>query len=147
MSLFSLCDHITFNIFNLILLICFSVGKVGRANPFKVMTPDVSPAALSDCTIQLVTRTVLKASMGHFQVSGKPMSSSGQPRVTNILDNMTTSRKSTPLSGSAGKSNKTPVLKPLAPRPKAKVIETTTTQTQIKCHHCEVTIYLHVICK
>uniref|UniRef100_A0A3Q1EC10 WD repeat and HMG-box DNA-binding protein 1 n=1 Tax=Acanthochromis polyacanthus TaxID=80966 RepID=A0A3Q1EC10_9TELE len=53
--------------------------------------------------------------------SGKPSSSSGQPRVTNILDNMTSSRKSTPLGGSAGKQNKTPVLKPLAPRPKTKV--------------------------
>uniref|UniRef100_A0AAQ6A4Y0 WD repeat and HMG-box DNA-binding protein 1 n=1 Tax=Amphiprion ocellaris TaxID=80972 RepID=A0AAQ6A4Y0_AMPOC len=53
--------------------------------------------------------------------SGKPSSSSGQPRVTNILDNMTSSKKSTPLSGSAGKQNKTPVLKPLAPRPKTKV--------------------------
>ncbi|XP_023135807.1 WD repeat and HMG-box DNA-binding protein 1 isoform X1 [Amphiprion ocellaris] len=66
------------------------IGKVGRANPFKVLG------------------------------SGKPSSSSGQPRVTNILDNMTSSKKSTPLSGSAGKQNKTPVLKPLAPRPKTK---------------------------
>uniref|UniRef100_A0A3Q3BE19 WD repeat and HMG-box DNA-binding protein 1 n=1 Tax=Kryptolebias marmoratus TaxID=37003 RepID=A0A3Q3BE19_KRYMA len=47
--------------------------------------------------------------------SGKPTSSSGQPRVTNILDNMTSSRKSTPLSRSAGNLSKNPVLKPLAP--------------------------------
>ncbi len=61
--------------------------------------------------------------MGYLQVlgSGKPSASSGQPRVTNILDNMTSSRKSAPLSGSAGKPNKGPVLKPLAPRPKTKV--------------------------
>uniref|UniRef100_A0A4W6EKI5 WD repeat and HMG-box DNA-binding protein 1 n=1 Tax=Lates calcarifer TaxID=8187 RepID=A0A4W6EKI5_LATCA len=69
-------------------------GKVGRANPFKV------PG------------------------SGKPSASSGQPRVTNILDNMTSSRKSAPLGGSAGKPNKSPVLKPLAPRPKSKMTGT-----------------------
>uniref|UniRef100_A0A7N8WLY1 WD repeat and HMG-box DNA-binding protein 1 n=1 Tax=Mastacembelus armatus TaxID=205130 RepID=A0A7N8WLY1_9TELE len=40
--------------------------------------------------------------------------------LTNILDNMTSSKKSTPLSGSAGKQNKSLVLKPLAPRPKSK---------------------------
>ncbi|KAM6942961.1 WD repeat and HMG-box DNA-binding protein 1 [Xenentodon cancila] len=70
------------------------LGKLGRANPFKVGG------------------------------SGKPPSSSGQPRVTNILDSMTSSRKSAPLSGSAGKPNKTPVLKPLAPRPKSKTQST-----------------------
>uniref|UniRef100_A0A8D3DKE9 WD repeat and HMG-box DNA-binding protein 1 n=1 Tax=Scophthalmus maximus TaxID=52904 RepID=A0A8D3DKE9_SCOMX len=66
----------------------YSVGKVGRANPFKLAG------------------------------STKPSAPSGQPRVTNILDNMTSSRKSAPLAGSAGKANKAPVLKPLAPRPK-----------------------------
>ncbi|XP_029284627.1 WD repeat and HMG-box DNA-binding protein 1 isoform X2 [Cottoperca gobio] len=70
------------------------IGKVGRANPFKVLG------------------------------SGKPSSSSGQPRVTNILDNMTSSRKSAPLGGPAGKPNKGPVLKPLAPRPKTKTQST-----------------------
>uniref|UniRef100_A0A8D3A3I7 WD repeat and HMG-box DNA-binding protein 1 n=1 Tax=Scophthalmus maximus TaxID=52904 RepID=A0A8D3A3I7_SCOMX len=64
------------------------LGKVGRANPFKLAG------------------------------STKPSAPSGQPRVTNILDNMTSSRKSAPLAGSAGKANKAPVLKPLAPRPK-----------------------------
>uniref|UniRef100_A0A8C9Z0N8 WD repeat and HMG-box DNA-binding protein 1 n=1 Tax=Sander lucioperca TaxID=283035 RepID=A0A8C9Z0N8_SANLU len=60
--------------------------------------------------------------MGYVQVlgSGKPSSSSGLPRVTNILDNMTSSRKSSPLSRSAGIPSKGPVLKPLAPRPKTK---------------------------
>uniref|UniRef100_A0A672H0B0 WD repeat and HMG-box DNA-binding protein 1 n=1 Tax=Salarias fasciatus TaxID=181472 RepID=A0A672H0B0_SALFA len=53
--------------------------------------------------------------------SGKPSASSGQPRVTNILDSMTAGRKSAALGGSAGKSSKNPVLKPLAPRPKTKV--------------------------
>ncbi|XP_033972945.1 WD repeat and HMG-box DNA-binding protein 1 isoform X2 [Trematomus bernacchii] len=70
------------------------ITKGGRANPFKVLG------------------------------SGKPSSASGQPRVTNILDNMTTSRKSFPLSGPAGKQNKNPVLKPLAPRPKTKTQST-----------------------
>ncbi|KAK1891071.1 WD repeat and HMG-box DNA-binding protein 1 [Dissostichus eleginoides] len=70
------------------------ITKGGRANPFKVLG------------------------------SGKPTSASGQPRVTNILDNMTTSRKSFPLSGPAGKQNKNPVLKPLAPRPKTKTQST-----------------------
>uniref|UniRef100_A0A3B4V191 WD repeat and HMG-box DNA-binding protein 1 n=1 Tax=Seriola dumerili TaxID=41447 RepID=A0A3B4V191_SERDU len=53
-----------------------------------------------------------------FKVSGKASTPSGQPRVTNILDNMTSSRKSAPHSGAAGKPNKSPVLKPLAPRAK-----------------------------
>uniref|UniRef100_A0A7N9ANP4 WD repeat and HMG-box DNA-binding protein 1 n=1 Tax=Mastacembelus armatus TaxID=205130 RepID=A0A7N9ANP4_9TELE len=44
--------------------------------------------------------------------------------LTNILDNMTSSKKSTPLSGSAGKQNKSLVLKPLAPRPKSKTQST-----------------------
>ncbi|XP_013874087.1 WD repeat and HMG-box DNA-binding protein 1 [Austrofundulus limnaeus] len=70
------------------------LGKAGRANPFKVSG------------------------------SGKPTSSSGQPRVTNILDSMTSSRKSAPLSGSAGRSNKNPVLKPLVPRSKTKTQST-----------------------
>ncbi|XP_061594098.1 WD repeat and HMG-box DNA-binding protein 1 [Cololabis saira] len=70
------------------------LGKLGRANPFKVAG------------------------------SGKPSSSSGPARVTNILDSMSSSRKSAPLSGSAGKPNKTPVLKPLAPRPKNKTQST-----------------------
>uniref|UniRef100_A0A3P8RJ40 WD repeat and HMG-box DNA-binding protein 1 n=1 Tax=Amphiprion percula TaxID=161767 RepID=A0A3P8RJ40_AMPPE len=71
---------------------------------------------------------------GFVQVlgSGKPSSSSGQPRVTNILDNMTSSKKSTPLSGSAGKQNKTPVLKPLAPRPKTKTQATLLQMTSNK---------------
>ncbi|XP_074522917.1 WD repeat and HMG-box DNA-binding protein 1 isoform X1 [Halichoeres trimaculatus] len=66
------------------------INKVGRANPFKV------------------------------QGSGKPSFAPGQPRVSNILDNMTASRKSASLSGSAGKPGKGPVLKPLAPRAKPK---------------------------
>ncbi|XP_042346867.1 WD repeat and HMG-box DNA-binding protein 1 isoform X2 [Plectropomus leopardus] len=70
------------------------IGRVGRANPFKVSG------------------------------SGKPSSSPGQPRVTNILDNMTSSRKLSPLSGPAGKPNKGPVLKPLVPRPKTKTQST-----------------------
>uniref|UniRef100_A0A672H0A8 WD repeat and HMG-box DNA-binding protein 1 n=1 Tax=Salarias fasciatus TaxID=181472 RepID=A0A672H0A8_SALFA len=56
--------------------------------------------------------------------SGKPSASSGQPRVTNILDSMTAGRKSAALGGSAGKSSKNPVLKPLAPRPKTKTQST-----------------------
>uniref|UniRef100_A0A4W5LEP5 WD repeat and HMG-box DNA-binding protein 1 n=1 Tax=Hucho hucho TaxID=62062 RepID=A0A4W5LEP5_9TELE len=56
---------------------------------------------------------------------GRPGSAGGQHRVTNVLDSMiSSSRKPTALlssSGSTGKLNKTPVLKPLAPRPKTKV--------------------------
>uniref|UniRef100_A0A665WXL0 WD repeat and HMG-box DNA-binding protein 1 n=1 Tax=Echeneis naucrates TaxID=173247 RepID=A0A665WXL0_ECHNA len=62
----------------------------------------------------------------------KPSSLSG-PRVTNILDNMTSSKKLNALSGSAGKQNKSPVLKPLAPRPKGKsqstLLQTSATKT------------------
>uniref|UniRef100_H2MZK2 WD repeat and HMG-box DNA-binding protein 1 n=1 Tax=Oryzias latipes TaxID=8090 RepID=H2MZK2_ORYLA len=61
---------------------------------------------------------------GCFQVSGAGKSSaSAQPRATNILDSMTSGRKSAPLSGPAAKASKSPVLKPLAPRPKTKVAE------------------------
>nr|XP_046251496.1 WD repeat and HMG-box DNA-binding protein 1 isoform X2 [Scatophagus argus] len=77
-------------------------GKCGRANPFKVLG------------------------------SGKPSASSGQPRVTNILDSMTSSRKSGPLSGLAGKPNKGPVLKPLVPRPRTKTQSTLLQMTGTK---------------
>ncbi|XP_061560011.1 WD repeat and HMG-box DNA-binding protein 1 isoform X2 [Phycodurus eques] len=61
-----------------------------------------------------------------FKVLGSWKSSpvSCQPRVANILDNMTSSRKSAPLSASVKKSNKTPVLKPLPPRAKTKAQST-----------------------
>ncbi|XP_053199787.1 WD repeat and HMG-box DNA-binding protein 1 [Scomber japonicus] len=78
------------------------IVKGGRANPFKVGG------------------------------AGKPSPAAGQPRVTNILDNMTASRKSAPLSGSAGKSSKNPVLKPLAPRPKTKTQSTLLQMTSQK---------------
>ncbi|XP_054468160.1 WD repeat and HMG-box DNA-binding protein 1 [Anoplopoma fimbria] len=78
------------------------IGKVGRANPFKVLG------------------------------SARPSSSSPQPRVANILDNMTSSRKSSPLSGSAGKPGKGPVLKPLAPRPRTKTQSTLLQMTSSK---------------
>lgn len=70
------------------------IGKMGRANPFKV--PGL----------------------------GKMSASSGQPRVTNILDNMTSSKKSAQLSSSGGKPSKSPILKPLAPKPKTKTQST-----------------------
>uniref|UniRef100_A0A3Q4GVV0 WD repeat and HMG-box DNA-binding protein 1 n=1 Tax=Neolamprologus brichardi TaxID=32507 RepID=A0A3Q4GVV0_NEOBR len=50
--------------------------------------------------------------------------SSSQPRVTNILDNMTSSKKSAQLSSSGGKPSKSPILKPLAPKPKTKTQST-----------------------
>ncbi|XP_070686373.1 WD repeat and HMG-box DNA-binding protein 1 [Pempheris klunzingeri] len=78
------------------------IGKVGRSNPFKVLG------------------------------SGKPSASSGQPRMTNILDNMTSSRKLAPLGGSSGKPSKGPVLKPLAPRPKTKTQSTLLQMTGTK---------------
>uniref|UniRef100_A0A673ZPL3 WD repeat and HMG-box DNA-binding protein 1 n=1 Tax=Salmo trutta TaxID=8032 RepID=A0A673ZPL3_SALTR len=73
-----------------------AVSKEGRVNPFKVSSG-----------------------------LGRPGLAGGQHRVTNVLDSMmSSSRKPTALlssSGSTGKLNKTPVLKPLAPRPKTKV--------------------------
>ncbi|XP_076594786.1 WD repeat and HMG-box DNA-binding protein 1 isoform X2 [Chaetodon auriga] len=78
------------------------VGKAGRANPFKVLG------------------------------AGKPSASSGQPRASNILDSMTSSRKLGPLGGSSGKPNKGPVLKPLAPRPKTKTQSTLLQMTGTK---------------
>ncbi|XP_034049055.1 WD repeat and HMG-box DNA-binding protein 1 isoform X1 [Thalassophryne amazonica] len=77
--------------------------KEGRVNPFKVLG------------------------------SGKSSASSAQPRVTNILDSMTSSRRSTgSLSGSTGKSNKSPVLKPLVPKPKTKTQSTLMQVTSCK---------------
>ncbi|XP_029904216.1 WD repeat and HMG-box DNA-binding protein 1 isoform X2 [Myripristis murdjan] len=70
------------------------ISKEGRVNPFKVLG------------------------------SGRSSASPGQPRVTNVLDSMTSVKKLAPLSGSAGKTNKSPPLKPLAPRPKAKTQST-----------------------
>uniref|UniRef100_UPI003AAF20A5 WD repeat and HMG-box DNA-binding protein 1 n=1 Tax=Centroberyx gerrardi TaxID=166262 RepID=UPI003AAF20A5 len=70
------------------------ISKEGRVNPFKVLGSGKSPAA------------------------------SGQPRVTNVLDSMTGSRRLAPLSGSTGKPSKTPILKPLAPKPKTKTQST-----------------------
>uniref|UniRef100_A0AAX7UK41 WD repeat and HMG-box DNA-binding protein 1 n=1 Tax=Astatotilapia calliptera TaxID=8154 RepID=A0AAX7UK41_ASTCA len=55
------------------------------------------------------------------EYSSTRRTSSGQPRVTNILDNMTSSKKSAQLSSSGGKPSKSPILKPLAPKPKTKV--------------------------
>ncbi|XP_056135096.1 WD repeat and HMG-box DNA-binding protein 1 [Lampris incognitus] len=70
------------------------VGREGRVNPFKI------------------------------QGSVKSSASPGQPRVTNILDNMMSIKKPLPFSGSAGKNNKNPVLKPLVHRPKTKTQST-----------------------
>ncbi|KAM9766045.1 WD repeat and HMG-box DNA-binding protein 1 isoform 2-T2 [Menidia menidia] len=78
------------------------VGKVGRANPFKVSG------------------------------SGRPSSSSGQPRVTNVLDSMAPSRKTAPLGGAAARPGKSPVLKPLAPRTKSKTQSTLLTMAVSK---------------
>ncbi|XP_061886492.1 WD repeat and HMG-box DNA-binding protein 1 isoform X1 [Entelurus aequoreus] len=77
-------------------------GKLGRSNPFKVFC------------------------------AGKSSSASGQPRVASILDNMTSNRKSAPIAASAGKSNKSTVLKPLPPRPKTKSQSTLLQMTSAK---------------
>uniref|UniRef100_A0A673ZR66 WD repeat and HMG-box DNA-binding protein 1 n=1 Tax=Salmo trutta TaxID=8032 RepID=A0A673ZR66_SALTR len=80
-----------------------SLSKEGRVNPFKVISIECGS-------------------------SGRPGLAGGQHRVTNVLDSMmSSSRKPTALlssSGSTGKLNKTPVLKPLAPRPKTKTQST-----------------------
>ncbi|XP_028837844.1 WD repeat and HMG-box DNA-binding protein 1 isoform X2 [Denticeps clupeoides] len=68
------------------------VNKEDRVNPFKVSGPGKSSAAPS-----------------------------GQPRVANVLDTMTpSSRKPGALPNPLSKQNKSPVLKPLVPRPKSK---------------------------
>uniref|UniRef100_A0A8C1GGN6 WD repeat and HMG-box DNA-binding protein 1 n=1 Tax=Cyprinus carpio TaxID=7962 RepID=A0A8C1GGN6_CYPCA len=57
-----------------------------------------------------------------FKVRVSSSSPAGQPRTTNVLDSMTvSSRKPTPLGGTS-KQGKAPVLKPLAPKPKSKVL-------------------------
>nr|XP_029543321.1 WD repeat and HMG-box DNA-binding protein 1 isoform X2 [Oncorhynchus nerka] len=75
------------------------VTKEGRVNPFKVSSG-----------------------------LGRSGSAVGQNRVTNVLDSMmSSSKKPTALqssSGSMGTLNKTPFLKPLAPRPKTKTQST-----------------------
>ncbi|XP_076003017.1 WD repeat and HMG-box DNA-binding protein 1 [Genypterus blacodes] len=78
------------------------VLKEGRVNPFKVLGSAKSPAT------------------------------SAQPRERNILDNMSSSRRSAPHSSSAGKTNKAPVLKPLPPRPKNKTQSTLLQMTGTK---------------
>ncbi|XP_075868884.1 WD repeat and HMG-box DNA-binding protein 1 [Nelusetta ayraudi] len=85
-----------------------------RANPFA--KDPVSPVKPSLTPIAKMGRS------NPFKVQGS--SSSSQPRMSNILDKMTSNRKSVPLSSSSGKPNKGPVLKPLAPRPKTKTQST-----------------------
>ncbi|KAL6113645.1 wdhd1 [Pungitius sinensis] len=85
------------------------LGKAGRANPFKVSG------------------------------SSSSSSSAAQPRGTNILDNMASGRKSSPLAGSAGKANKGPVLKPLPPRPRSKTQSTLLQMTSCKKKTQEIT--------
>ncbi|KAK2919879.1 WD repeat and HMG-box DNA-binding protein 1 [Channa argus] len=97
-----------------------------RVNPFakeagSAVMPSLTPSSKAGCA-------------NPFKVlgSGKPSASPGQPRMTNILDNMTCSRKSAPVSGSAGKPNKSPALKPLAPKPKSKTQSTLLQMTGTK---------------
>uniref|UniRef100_G3PZ35 WD repeat and HMG-box DNA-binding protein 1 n=1 Tax=Gasterosteus aculeatus aculeatus TaxID=481459 RepID=G3PZ35_GASAC len=59
-------------------------------------------------------------------------SAAAPPRGTNILDNMASGRKASPLAGSAGKANKGPVLKPLPPRPRSKTQSTLLQMTSSK---------------
>uniref|UniRef100_A0A3B4B8A0 WD repeat and HMG-box DNA-binding protein 1 n=1 Tax=Periophthalmus magnuspinnatus TaxID=409849 RepID=A0A3B4B8A0_9GOBI len=66
--------------------------------------------------------------LDYLTVNVSPQVSSGgaspaQPRVTNILDNIP-NRKSAPLTSSSIKTKKSPVLKPLAPKPKSKTQST-----------------------
>ncbi|XP_066532037.1 WD repeat and HMG-box DNA-binding protein 1 isoform X2 [Hoplias malabaricus] len=67
------------------------VSKEGRVNPFKVS--------------------------GAGKWSGSP---AGQPRVANVLDTMTSSSRKPSLLTGSSKQSKTPVLKPLAPKPRSK---------------------------
>ncbi|MBN3298796.1 WDHD1 protein, partial [Amia calva] len=70
-----------------------------------------------------------------FKVSGGVKSSgfsTGQPRMTNVLDSMTKcSRKPSTPGSSTAKPDKSPVLKPLVPKPKSK---TQTTLLQMSAH-------------
>lgn len=76
--------------------------------------PSLKPAAVSK-----------GARSNPFKVSSSGKASPAQPRLTNILDNMSTNRKSSPLSSSSStKTNKSLVLKPLAPKPKNKTQST-----------------------
>uniref|UniRef100_A0A8C1W5P9 WD repeat and HMG-box DNA-binding protein 1 n=1 Tax=Cyprinus carpio TaxID=7962 RepID=A0A8C1W5P9_CYPCA len=79
----------------------------------------------SKILVSIFTFTVYNNIYLNVQVSGAGKSSSspaGQPRTTNVLDSMTvSSRKPTPLGGTS-KQGKAPVLKPLAPKPKSKVL-------------------------
>lgn len=63
---------------------------------------------------------------------------SGAPRVTNVLDSMTSASRK-PSLHAGGKQSKAPVLKPLAPRPKTKVTHVITEEeelhTAIWCRH------------
>lgn len=55
-----------------------------------------------------------------FKVPGASGKSPALPRAPNILDNMAANRKSIPLTSSSNKTKNSPVLKPLAPKPKNK---------------------------
>ncbi|KAM8894853.1 WD repeat and HMG-box DNA-binding protein 1 isoform 2-T2 [Spinachia spinachia] len=95
-----------------------------RVNPFKEAASPVVPS---------LTPIGKAGRANPFKVFGSSSSSSAaQPRGTNILDNMASGRKSSPLAGSAGKANKGPVLKPLPPRPRSKTQSTLLQMTSSK---------------
>ncbi|XP_056881392.1 WD repeat and HMG-box DNA-binding protein 1 [Takifugu flavidus] len=99
-----------------------------RINPFaKEATSPVNPSLAP-----MNKGGILRSNPFKVQGSGKPSASSGQPRVTNILDNMTSNRKIGLLGGSAAKPSKGPVLKPLVPRPKTKTQSTLLQMTSTK---------------
>lgn len=83
-----------------------------RVNPF-ARDAEASPekATLKPVSLSKSARS------NPFKVSSG--ASPAQPRVANVLDNIP-HRKSTPLTSSSSKTKKSPVLKPLAPKPKSK---------------------------
>lgn len=91
---------------------------MGRSNPFKVEKQSFSDSHVQSLFWPNNVFTFFFV-FNATQVQGS--SSSSQHRMSNILDKMTSSKKSVPLSSSSGKQNKGPVLKPLGPRAKTKV--------------------------
>ncbi|XP_055010369.1 WD repeat and HMG-box DNA-binding protein 1 [Boleophthalmus pectinirostris] len=90
-----------------------------RMNPFAK-----DAAASPEKTVLKPVAVSRGARSNPFKVSsGGAAAAAAQPRVANILDNIP-NRKSTPPTSSSSKTRKSPVLKPLAPKPKSKTQST-----------------------
>ncbi|XP_030644829.1 WD repeat and HMG-box DNA-binding protein 1 [Chanos chanos] len=83
-----------------------------RLNPFNRV-----PRSPEKTSPKVVTK---EGRVNPFKVSGPGKATAGQARVANVLDTMTASNRKPAVLSNSSKQNKSPVLKPLVPKPKSK---------------------------